>query len=86
MDNLYKYRDLTRPESELTAPIAHTNERSQIWHQRLEHMNFRSLQALSTHNMVVGLPRMFPPEGVCKGCVLGKHHHKPFHSGKALVA
>jgi hypothetical protein len=30
--------------------------------------------------MVVGLSRVFPPEGVCKGCILGKHHQEPFNS------
>jgi hypothetical protein len=36
--------------------------------------------------MVVGFPKVFPPEGVCKGCVLGKHHQAPFDSGKAWRA
>jgi hypothetical protein len=36
--------------------------------------------------MVVGLPKVFPPEGVCKGCVLGKHHQAPFDSGQAWRA
>jgi hypothetical protein len=33
-----------------------------------------------THNMVFGLPKVLPPNGVCKGCVLGKHHQAPFES------
>jgi hypothetical protein len=33
--------------------------------------------------MVVGLSKVFPPEGVFKACVLGKHHQEPFNSGKA---
>jgi hypothetical protein len=36
--------------------------------------------------MVVGLPKVFPPKGVCKGYVLGKHHKTPFNSGKAWKA
>jgi hypothetical protein len=32
--------------------------------------------------MVVGLPKVFPPKGVYKGCVLGNHHQEPFDSGK----
>jgi hypothetical protein len=32
--------------------------------------------------MVVGLLKVLPPKGVCKGCVLGKHHHSPFDFGK----
>jgi hypothetical protein len=45
----------TRPEPELTTLVAHTDERSRIWHERLRHLNFRSLQTLETQNMVVGL-------------------------------
>jgi hypothetical protein len=37
---------------------------------------------MATQNMVVGLPKVFPPKGVCKGCVLGKHHQAPFDSRK----
>jgi hypothetical protein len=38
---------------------------------------------ISTQIMVVGLPKVFPLDGVCKGCVLGNHHQAPFDSGKA---
>jgi hypothetical protein len=33
--------------------------------------------------MVVGFPMVFSPEGVCKGCVLVKHHQAPFDSVQA---
>ena len=39
-----------------------------------------------TQNMVVGLPKVLPPNGVCKGCVLGKHHQAPFDSRNAWHA
>lgn len=39
-----------------------------------------------TQNMVFGLPEVLPFDGVYKGCVLGKHHHTPFESGKAWCA
>jgi len=32
--------------------------------------------------MVHTLPRVVPPEGVCKGCVLCKHHQEKFEIGK----
>jgi transposase InsO family protein len=41
---------------------------------------------METQKMVVGLPKVFPPEGVYKGCVLGKHHQAPFDSGKVWRA
>ena len=36
--------------------------------------------------MVVGLPKILPPDGVCRGCVLGKHHQAPFNSRNAWHA
>ena len=39
-----------------------------------------------TQNMVVGLPKVLPPDEVCKGCVLGKHHQAPFDFGNAWHA
>ena len=39
-----------------------------------------------TQNMVVGLPKVLPPDGVCKGCVLRKNHRAPFEYGNAWLA
>ena len=36
--------------------------------------------------MVAGLPNVLPPNGVCKGCVLEKHHETPFKSGNTWHA
>ena len=36
-----------------------------------------------TKNMVIGLPKTIPPNLVCRGCMLGKHHQAPFDSRKA---
>jgi hypothetical protein len=43
---------------------------------------------MTTQNMVVGLPKSPPPtpDGVYRGCVLGKHHQAPFESGKVWKA
>jgi hypothetical protein len=37
---------------------------------------------METQEMVVGIPKVFPLEGVYKGCVLGKNHQAPFDSQK----
>jgi hypothetical protein len=86
IDSLYKFRDMNRLETERIALVSHTDERSRIWHDRLRELNFQSLQTLTTQNMVVGLSKVFPFEGVCKVCVLGKHHHATFESDKAWRA
>jgi hypothetical protein len=30
------------------------------------------------HNMVIGLPKVVPPNGVCEGCMVGKHQYIAF--------
>jgi len=40
-----------------------------------------------TQNMVVGLPKVLPPDGLYRdGCVLAKHHQAPFNSRNAWHA
>ena len=73
-DRLYKFCDLSRLDTGLTALIAQANEQNKIWHERLEHLNFHNLKLMVTQDMVSILPKLLPFDGVCKGCVLGKHH------------
>ena len=44
------------------------------------------MKMMVTHNMVIVHPNDIPPNGVCKGCILGKHHWAPFDLGKAWCA
>lgn len=37
---------------------------------------------MATQNMVVGLPRVLPPNGIYERCVLRKHNQGPFDSEK----
>jgi hypothetical protein len=37
---------------------------------------------MKTYNMIVGLPKVFPPKGFFKGRVLGKYHRAHFDIGK----
>jgi hypothetical protein len=65
-DSLYKFCDMNRPDIDLTTLVSHTNRGSRTWNERPIHLIFQSLQSMETHNMVVGLPKVFPPKGVCK--------------------
>eukprot|EP00253_Pinus_taeda_P028506 PITA_28506 len=58
--------------------VAHNDEVSKLWHERFGHLNYRSLQHLCKENMVTGLPMVSCRDGVCSGCVLGKHHRDSF--------
>jgi hypothetical protein len=58
--------------------IAHSNDLSQLWHERCGHLNYRSLQQLCNQQMVTGVPLVSCRDGVCAGCVLDKHHQDNF--------
>ena len=47
---------------------------------------FYSIKLMVIQNMVSSVPKSLPPNGVCKGCVLGKHHEAPFDYGNAWHA
>ena len=51
---------------------------------RLSHLNYGKMQMLT--KMVHGLPHILSTNGVCEGCVLGKHHREMFDKGKAWHA
>jgi hypothetical protein len=58
--------------------VAHSDDLSKLWHERLGHLNYRSLQQLCNQQMVTGLPLVSCRDGVSVGCVLGKHHRDNF--------
>jgi len=64
--------------------VAHVDEISKLWHERLGHLNYGKMKVLS--KMVVGLPHISSSKGVWEGCVLGKHHRDMFDKGKAWRA
>jgi transposase InsO family protein len=49
-------------------------------------LNFRYMKQLSKKGIVIGLPDIHFSEGVCEGCVLGKHPQEKFDKGKAHMA
>jgi hypothetical protein len=58
--------------------VDHSDDVSRLWHERFGHLNFRSLQNLCKEKMVTSLPMVSCKDGVCSGCVLGKHHRDRF--------
>lgn len=51
---------------------------TQLWHQRLAHINGRDLMKVHVH--ADGVPKLCPMEEVCRACRLGKAHKLPFPS------
>ncbi|GJX72044.1 retrovirus-related pol polyprotein from transposon TNT 1-94 [Tanacetum coccineum] len=58
-----------------------SKNKSWLWHRRLNHLNFGTINDLSRKNLVRGLPRLkFEKDHLCSACQLGKskkHTHTP---------
>ena len=73
LTRLYKFNNFgSSPFSSVF--VACSENLSKLWHERLGHLNYRSLQQLCKYNMVIGLAMVSCRDGVCSGCVLVKHH------------
>ncbi|GJS50343.1 retrovirus-related pol polyprotein from transposon TNT 1-94 [Tanacetum coccineum] len=52
-----------------------------LWHHRLSHLNFDTINLLSKNNIVNGLPKLkFVKDHLCSSCELGKAKRKSFHT------
>ena len=63
--------------------LTHANNTSNIWHEIFGHLNFKYFQQLHNDKMVEGLPLIQTSNGVCSGCLVGKHPKKRYEVGKA---
>nr|GFA99286.1 retrovirus-related Pol polyprotein from transposon TNT 1-94 [Tanacetum cinerariifolium] len=58
-----------------------TSSQAWLWHRRLSHLNFDTINLLSKNDIVVGLPKLkFVKDHLCSSCGLGKAKRKSFHS------
>jgi transposase InsO family protein len=53
-----------------------------LWHERFGHLNFKYLDQHSKAEMLDGLPHIQYTDGVCQGCILGKHPEEKFNTSK----
>ena len=59
---------------------------SWLWHKRLSHLNFKTMNSLVKRELVRGLPKMeFTQEGLCEACQKGKSK-KASHKGTDIYA
>ncbi|GJY32838.1 retrovirus-related pol polyprotein from transposon TNT 1-94 [Tanacetum coccineum] len=50
-----------------------------LWHKRLAHLNFKTINKLAKQNLVIGLPLLvYSKEKPCSSCKKGKHHRANF--------
>nr|GEV14794.1 retrovirus-related Pol polyprotein from transposon TNT 1-94 [Tanacetum cinerariifolium] len=58
-----------------------TSSQAWLWHRRLSHMNFDTINLLSKNDFVIGLPKLkFFKDHLCSSCELGKAKRKSFQS------
>nr|GFA54576.1 hypothetical protein [Tanacetum cinerariifolium] len=63
-----------------------SSSQSWLWHQRLSHLNFATINNLVKNNFVQGLPKMkFEKDHLCSTCEQGKIHQK-HHKSKTAFA
>nr|GEW20533.1 retrovirus-related Pol polyprotein from transposon TNT 1-94 [Tanacetum cinerariifolium] len=80
--NLYtiSVEDMMKSSSICLLSKAFKNK-SWLWHRRLNHLNFGTINDLARKDLVRGLPRLkFEKDHLCSACQLGKskkHTHKP---------
>nr|GFB40719.1 ribonuclease H-like domain-containing protein [Tanacetum cinerariifolium] len=69
LNNIVPHRDLTCLVAKASA-----NE-CMLWHRRLGHLNFKTMNKLVRHNLVRGLPiKCFENDHTCTACLKGKQH------------
>nr|GEU35099.1 hypothetical protein [Tanacetum cinerariifolium] len=58
-----------------------TSSQAWLWHRRLSHLNFDTINLLSKNDIVVGLPKLkFIKDHLCSSCELGKAKRKSFQT------
>ncbi|GKB04706.1 putative ribonuclease H-like domain-containing protein [Tanacetum coccineum] len=72
------------PKGGLTCLFAKaTSDESKLWHRRLGHINFKTMNKLVKGNLVRGLPsKLFENDQTCVACQKGKQHRASYHLGK----
>ncbi|GJS62072.1 retrovirus-related pol polyprotein from transposon TNT 1-94 [Tanacetum coccineum] len=58
-----------------------TSSQAWLWHRRLSHLNFDSINLLSNNDIVIGLPKLkLIKDHLCSSYELGKAKRKSFHT------
>nr|GEV53779.1 hypothetical protein [Tanacetum cinerariifolium] len=61
--------------------VTATSSQAWLWHRRLSHLNFDTINLLSKNDIVVGLPKLkFVKDHLCSSYELGKAKRKSFHT------
>ncbi|GKC57652.1 retrovirus-related pol polyprotein from transposon TNT 1-94, partial [Tanacetum coccineum] len=83
-NNLYTLSLGDMMASSLICLLSKTSKtKSWLWHRRLSHLNFGTINHLARHGLVRGLPKLkFKKDHLCSSCAMGKSKKK-FHIHKS---
>ena len=70
--------NLNTSTAQCLSSIRDKEETNLVWHYRFGHLNFKSLNKLSSKQMVTGLPPINLSHKTCEGCLFGKQSRKNF--------
>ncbi|GKA81636.1 RNA-directed DNA polymerase, eukaryota, reverse transcriptase zinc-binding domain protein [Tanacetum coccineum] len=71
--------DMTSSEQESCFFARATENLNWLWHKRLAHLNFKTINQLAKQNLVMGLPSLvYSKDKPCSSCEKGKHHKASF--------
>nr|GEW03412.1 putative ribonuclease H-like domain-containing protein [Tanacetum cinerariifolium] len=69
LNNIVPHKDLT------CLVVKASADEGMLWHRRLSHLNFKTMNRLVRHNLVRGLPsKCFENDHNCTACLKGKQH------------
>nr|GEU49821.1 ribonuclease H-like domain-containing protein [Tanacetum cinerariifolium] len=69
LNNIVPHKDLT------CLVVKASTDECMLWHRRLGHLNFKTMNKLVRHNLVKGLPsKCFENDHTCVACLKGKQH------------
>ncbi|GJR80299.1 retrovirus-related pol polyprotein from transposon TNT 1-94 [Tanacetum coccineum] len=73
-------QDITSPNP-ICLMAKSTSSQAWLWHRRLSHLNFNSINLLSKNDIVIGIPKLkFIKDHLCSSCELGKTKRKSFRT------
>nr|GFB31059.1 hypothetical protein [Tanacetum cinerariifolium] len=86
--NLYTIALNEVASNSLTCLLAKaSSSQSGLWHQRLSHLNFATINNLVKNNLVQALPKMkFKKDHLCSACEQGMIHHKHYKCKTAFAS
>nr|GEZ60364.1 hypothetical protein [Tanacetum cinerariifolium] len=71
----------TNSSNQICLIAKETSSQAWLWHRRLSHLNFDTINLLSKNDIVVGLPKLnFIKDHLYSSCEFGKAKRKSFHT------